>query len=84
MKTDLVQAHDVKLQYFEHGSGPEVLVLVHGYRSSGRIWQLMGRIPIFPVVGSLGRDKVPQIVDTPSSDQTRSQDDEQRSGEELH
>ncbi len=44
MKTDLVQAHDVKLQYFEHGSGPEVLVLVHGYRSSGRIWQLMQEV----------------------------------------
>jgi branched-chain amino acid transport system permease protein len=40
MKTDFVQAGDVKLQYFEHGEGPELLVLVHGYRSSGRIWQL--------------------------------------------
>ena len=41
MRTDFVQAGDVKLQYFEHGEGPELLVLVHGYRSSGRIWQLM-------------------------------------------
>lgn len=41
MHTDFVQAGDVKLQYFAHGEGPEVLVLVHGYRSSGRIWRLM-------------------------------------------
>ena len=31
----------MKLQYFEHGTGPEQLVLVHGYRSSGRIWRLV-------------------------------------------
>jgi len=41
MRTDFVQAGSVKLQYFEHGEGPELLVLVHGYRSSGRIWRLM-------------------------------------------
>jgi branched-chain amino acid transport system permease protein len=41
MRTDFLQANDVQLQYFEHGTGPEVLVLVHGYQSSGRIWQLM-------------------------------------------
>jgi pimeloyl-ACP methyl ester carboxylesterase len=41
MKTDFIQANEVKLQYFEHGESPEVLVLVHGYQSSGRIWQLM-------------------------------------------
>src|SRR5215471_17586583 len=41
MRTDFVQAGAVKLQYFEHGTGPEVLVLVHGYRSSGRIWRLV-------------------------------------------
>ena len=41
MRTDFVQAGDVRLQYFEHGEGQELLVLVHGYRSSGRIWQLM-------------------------------------------
>ena len=40
MRTDFVQAGTVKLQYFEHGTGPEQLVLVHGYRSSGRIWRL--------------------------------------------
>lgn len=41
MHSDFVQAGDVKLQCFTHGTGPEVLVLVHGYRSSGRIWRLM-------------------------------------------
>lgn len=41
MKTDFLQTNDVRLQYFEHGEGPEVLVLVHGYQSSGRIWKLM-------------------------------------------
>jgi pimeloyl-ACP methyl ester carboxylesterase len=41
MQTDFVQADTVKLQYFEHGTGPECLVLVHGYRSSGRIWRLV-------------------------------------------
>jgi len=41
MRTDFVQADAVKLQYFEHGAGPELLVLVHGYQSSGRIWRLV-------------------------------------------
>ena len=41
MKTDFVQAGTVKLQYFEYGTGPEPLVLVHGYQSSGRIWRLV-------------------------------------------
>ena len=41
MRTDFVQTGDVKLQYFEHGAGPELLVLVHGYRSSARIWRLV-------------------------------------------
>jgi branched-chain amino acid transport system permease protein len=41
MKTDFLQANEVRLQYFEQGEGPEILVLVHGYQSSGRIWQLM-------------------------------------------
>ncbi len=40
MQTAFVQAGDVKLQYVEHGTGPELLVLVHGYRSSARIWRL--------------------------------------------
>ena len=41
MQTDFVQAGDVKLQCFTHGEGSEVVLLVHGYRSSGRIWRLM-------------------------------------------
>ena len=41
MRTDFVQADVVKLQYFEQGAGPELLVLVHGYQSSGRIWRLV-------------------------------------------
>ena len=45
MRTDFVQAGEVKLQYFEHGAGPELLVLVHGYRSSARIWRLVARGP---------------------------------------
>ena len=41
MRTDLMQAGAVKLQYFEHGTGPELLMLVHGYQTSGRIWRLV-------------------------------------------
>jgi pimeloyl-ACP methyl ester carboxylesterase len=41
MRTDFVQANAVKLQYCEHGAGPELLVLVHGYQTSGRIWRLV-------------------------------------------
>ncbi len=41
MKTSFVQAGPVRLQYFEHGSGPQNIVLVHGYQSSARIWRLM-------------------------------------------
>ena len=41
MLTNFVQAGAVKLQYFEQGTGPELVVLVHGYRSSGRIWHLV-------------------------------------------
>jgi pimeloyl-ACP methyl ester carboxylesterase len=40
MKTDFVQAGAVRLQYFEAGDGPETIVLVHGYQSSGRVWRL--------------------------------------------
>jgi len=29
---------EVRLEYFEHGSGPETVVMVHGFQSSGRIW----------------------------------------------
>ncbi len=41
MKTNFVQANAVRLQYFENGQGPELVVLVHGGVSSGRIWQLV-------------------------------------------
>lgn len=40
METKFVQAGATRLQYFEHGHGPELLVLVHGYQSSGRVWGL--------------------------------------------
>ena len=39
MQTEFVQAGRVRLQAFCHGSGPHVLVLVHGYRASGRVWR---------------------------------------------
>ncbi len=41
METRFVKAGEVNLQYYEHGVGPETVVLVHGYVSSGRFWQLM-------------------------------------------
>jgi pimeloyl-ACP methyl ester carboxylesterase len=34
---------EVRLEYFEHGSGPEVVVMVHGFQSSGRIWHATQR-----------------------------------------
>jgi pimeloyl-ACP methyl ester carboxylesterase len=40
METKFVQAGPARLQYFEHGDGPEVVLLVHGYQSSGRVWGL--------------------------------------------
>jgi len=36
-----VQLSRVRMQYFEHGHGPEVVVLVHGFQASARIWQLV-------------------------------------------
>lgn len=38
LRQDFVQAGDVRLQYFEHGTGPQAVVLVHGYTASARIW----------------------------------------------
>ena len=36
----------VHMQYFEAGDGPELVVLVHGFQASGRIWQpLQERLP---------------------------------------
>jgi len=40
MEGKFVQAGTVRLQYFEQGYGPELLLLIHGYRSSGRVWGL--------------------------------------------
>lgn len=41
MDTVFVQAGRVRLQVFCHGSGPHLLVFVHGYRASGRVWRLV-------------------------------------------
>jgi pimeloyl-ACP methyl ester carboxylesterase len=35
-----VQLAHARLHYYEHGSGPEVVVFVHGFEGSGRVWQL--------------------------------------------
>lgn len=40
MEEKFVQAGDVRLQYFEHGHGPETVVFVHGFSASARIWAL--------------------------------------------
>lgn len=40
MESKFVQAGDVRLQYYQHGHGPGKVLLVHGYASSGRLWQL--------------------------------------------
>ena len=40
MDSNFVQAGEVKLQYYQHGSGPEDVLLVHGYASSARLWHL--------------------------------------------
>jgi branched-chain amino acid transport system permease protein len=40
VQTRFIQSGGVRLQYFEHGQGPETLILVHGYQTSGRIWKL--------------------------------------------
>ena len=39
MESKFVQAGPVKLQYFEHGHGLDLLVFVHGYASSAAIWR---------------------------------------------
>lgn len=41
MDTDFVQTGSVRLQTFSRGHGPHTIVLVHGYRMSGRVWQLV-------------------------------------------
>lgn len=30
-----------RIEYFEHGSGPEVIVFVHGFQASARIWHFV-------------------------------------------
>ncbi len=40
MELDFVQAGQSRLQYYEQGSGPETVVLVHGYASSSALWRL--------------------------------------------
>jgi pimeloyl-ACP methyl ester carboxylesterase len=39
IETKFVQAGSARLQYFDSGDG-DPIVLVHGYRSSGRVWSL--------------------------------------------
>ena len=40
MESSFVQAGEVKLQYYQHGHGNEIVVLVHGNISSARMWHL--------------------------------------------
>ena len=40
MDSAMVRAGEVNLQYFSQGSGPETVVLVHGYTMNARLWQL--------------------------------------------
>ncbi|HEY7061629.1 MAG TPA: alpha/beta hydrolase [Chloroflexota bacterium] len=35
------QLSRVRLHYYERGHGPELVVLVHGFQMSGRVWQLV-------------------------------------------
>ena len=39
MTSSFVQAGPARLEYFEHGEGPETIVLVHGYASNAPIWR---------------------------------------------
>ena len=34
----IARLSEVALEYFEHGEGPDVLVFVHGYQASARVW----------------------------------------------
>lgn len=36
-----VQLPRVRLHYYEYGHGPEVIVFIHGFQASARIWQLV-------------------------------------------
>lgn len=35
------QLSQVRMHYYEHGHGPETVVLVHGFQMSARVWQLV-------------------------------------------
>ena len=37
----LAQLSKVRLEYFEHGHGPERIVLIHGFQASARIWAMV-------------------------------------------
>ncbi len=39
----IAQLSEVRLEYFEHGHGPEAVVLVHGYQASARVWHEVQR-----------------------------------------
>ena len=41
METGFLRAGPVRLQYFSRGRGPEVIVFVHGYQASARVWRLV-------------------------------------------
>lgn len=40
MESAQVRAGNVSLQYYGHGTGPETVVLIHGYTMNARLWQL--------------------------------------------
>ena len=40
MESVFVKAGTVRLEYYQHGNGPEAVLLVHGYASSARLWRL--------------------------------------------
>jgi pimeloyl-ACP methyl ester carboxylesterase len=57
VETRFVEAGDVRLQYFEHGDGPETMVFVHGFTASGRIWAKVQRVmdPMFRTIAISNR-----------------------------
>lgn len=40
MESALIKAGGVRLEYYQHGNGPNAVMLVHGYASSARLWHL--------------------------------------------
>ena len=62
METGSVATGEFQLQYFQHGNGPEEIVLVHGYSSSARIWRLAQEsLESDYTVESFARDLFPAI-----------------------